>query len=151
MILDKLENLDIYFDSVPYLREFARFFNDNDLETLPACKIKVIGDDLFVNILDFEGKEEKDCRMEAHQEYIDVQIPLTDSERMGWRAQEDCQEITTPYNEQKDVEFYADKAATFVDVPAGHFAIFFPTDAHQPGIAPDKKYRKIIAKIRCNN
>ncbi len=151
MILDKLENLDIYFDCVPYLREFVRFFNENDLETLPACKIKLLGDDLFVNILDFTGKEENECRMEAHQEYIDVQIPLTETERMGWKAQEDCLEIITPYNEQKDVEFYADKAYTFIDVPAGHFAIFFPSDAHQPGIASGKSYRKIIAKIRYNN
>ncbi len=148
MILDKLENINAYFSAVPYLEEFMNFFNHNDLEELPACKIKLVGDDLFVNILDFNGKAEADCRMEAHKEYIDVQIPLTNNEHMGWIAQCDCQNVITSYNEQKDVEFYGDKAAAIFNVPAGHFAIFFPEDAHQPGIAEGKSYRKIIVKIR---
>ncbi len=58
MILDKLENADWYYDSVPGLKEFMKFYNDNDLEELPACKIYLDGKDLFVNIVDFKGKEE---------------------------------------------------------------------------------------------
>ena len=103
-----------------------------------------------MNILDFKGKEEENCRMEAHRDYLDIQIPLTDDETMGWKAQVDCQEVTQEYDEGKDVEFYADKAAAKFVVPAGHFAVFFPTDAHQPGIAPGKQYRKIIVKAKAN-
>ncbi|MBQ0076988.1 MAG: YhcH/YjgK/YiaL family protein [Bacteroidales bacterium] len=148
MILDKLENADLYFEAVPRFREFMQFFNDNDLEELPACKIKLMGDDLFVNILDFKGKAEKDCKMEAHQDYIDIQIPLGDDEQMGWKAQEDCQEVSAEYDEGKDVEFYKDKATTMLTVPKGHFVVFFPSDAHQPGIAAGKSYRKIIVKTK---
>ena len=119
MILDKLENADWYYDSVPGLKEFMKFYNENDLEELPACKIFLDGKDLFVNILDFKGKEEAKCRMEA-------------------------------YDEGKDVEFYGDKATAKFTVPAGHFAVFFPSDAHQPGIAPGKEYRKVIVKARVN-
>ena len=50
MILDKLENADWYYDSVPGLKEFMKFYNDNDLEEMPACKIYLDGKDLFVNI-----------------------------------------------------------------------------------------------------
>ena len=39
MILDKLENADLYFDSVPGFEKFMKFFNDNDLEEMPACKV----------------------------------------------------------------------------------------------------------------
>jgi len=151
MILDKLENADWYYDSVPGLKEFMQFYNDNDLEELPACKIYLDGKDLFVNILDFKGKEEAKCRMEAHRDYLDIQIPLGDDEIMGWKAQVDCQEISQEYDEGKDVEFYADKATAQFVVPKGHFAVFFPTDAHQPGIAPGKEYRKLIVKARVNN
>ena len=93
MILDKLENADWYYDSVPGLKEFMKFYNDNDLEEMPACKIFLDGKDLFVNILDFKGKEESKCRMEAHKDYLDIQIPLGDDEVMGWKAQVDCQEV----------------------------------------------------------
>lgn len=150
MILDKLENADRYFDCVPGFEKFMEFYKANDLESLPACKIKLDGDDLIVNINDFKGKEESACRMEAHKEYLDIQIPLGDDEEMGWKAQVDCNEVSTEYNEQKDVEFYADKAVSRFAVPAGHFAVFFPEDAHQPGIAPGKEYRKIIVKAKVN-
>ena len=106
MILDKLENADWYFDSVPGLKEFMQFYNDNDLEELPACKIFLDGKDLYVNIVDFKGKEESKCRMEAHRDYLDIQIPLGDDEIMGWKAQVDCQEVTQEYDEGKDVEEY---------------------------------------------
>lgn len=148
MILDKLENADLYYDSVPGFERFMQFFNDNDLEELPTCKIKLDGDDLFVNILDFTGKKESDCQLEAHKDYIDIQIPLTDDEMMGWKSLEDCQKITKEYDEGKDVEFYGDTPSTKLNVPAGHFVVFFPSDAHQPGIAAGKKYRKIIVKTR---
>ena len=150
MILDKLENADWYYESVPRLKEFMEFFNNNDLEELPACKIKIDGDDLFVNIMDFKGKKEADCDMEGHHDYIDIQIPF-DTERMGWKSVADCESIKSEYDEGKDMELYNDKAQTYIDVPRGYFVVFFPTDAHQPGIAPGKSYRKLIAKTRVEN
>ena len=86
--------------------------------------------------------------MEAHKDYLDIQIPLGADETMGWKAQVDCQDVTQEYDEGKDVEFYADKAVAQFTVPAGHFVVFFPSDAHQPGIAPGKEYRKLIVKSK---
>ena len=45
MILDKLENAANYYESVPGLEQFMDFYAANDLESLPACKIKLDGDD----------------------------------------------------------------------------------------------------------
>ena len=151
MILDKLENADQYYDSVPRFREFMQFFNNNSLEDIPACKIKLDGNDLIVNIMDFEGKEAKNCKMEGHKDYIDIQIPMGESEMMGWKAQVDCDIIQEEYDEGKDMEIYGDKAVTTFTVPDGYFVVFFPSDAHQPGIAPGKKYRKLIVKTRVVN
>lgn len=151
MILDKLENADLYYDCVPRFKEFMQFFNNNDLEELPACKLKIDGDDLFVNIMDFKGKKEADCDMEGHHDYIDIQIPMNEDEVMGWKAQVDCEIIKEEYDEGKDMELYGDKAVTFITVPAGYFVVFFPSDAHQPGIAPGKSYRKLIVKTRVEN
>jgi len=147
MIFDKLENADLYFDVVPRFREFMQFYNANDLEDLPACKLKLMGDDLVVNVNDFKGKKESDCKLESHRDYIDIQIPFA-AEKMGWKAQEDCQLILEEYNEDKDIEFYKDAPAAQLVVPEGHFVVFFPSDAHQPGIAPNQQYRKIIVKTK---
>lgn len=148
MILDKLENLEDY-ELGGLFERAIEFLCDNDLQSLPPCKIKVLGNDLVVNILDFSGKEEKDCRMEAHRDFADIQIVLGGGEEMmGWKPTDDCKDILTPYNEEKDVEFYKDKADSFVHVKSGQAAIFFPSDAHQPGIAPGQHYRKIIVKVK---
>ena len=152
MIIDKIENADLYFDSVPRLEQFMHFFNNNDFEDFAAGKIKLDGDDLFVNIIDLKGKDEKSLPFEAHKDYIDIQIPLTADEQMGWKAQEDCQNVTAEYDEGKDVELYKEKATTMLNVPVGHFVIFFPSDAHQPGIAPKgTEFRKLIVKTRVEN
>ncbi|MCQ2346719.1 MAG: YhcH/YjgK/YiaL family protein [Paludibacteraceae bacterium] len=148
MILDKLENADWYYDTIPGFAKFMEFFNNNDLEELPACKLKLDGDDLIVSIVDFQGKEERECKLEAHRDYIDIQIPLTGSETFGWKAQVDCQTIANEYDEGKDVETYRDRDTIKVQVPQGHFIVFFPSDAHQPGIAPNQSYRKVIVKIK---
>ncbi len=150
MIIDKLENADWYYDCVPGFEQFMEFFNNNDLEELPACKLYLDGQDLYVNIVDFKGKDEDKCRMEAHKDYLDIQIPLGDDEMMGWKSQVDCEKVIQDYDEGKDVEFYGDKATVKFVVPKGHFAVFFPSDAHQPGIAPGKEYRKLIVKSKVN-
>ena len=67
---------------------------------------------------------------------------------MGWKAAADLQEVTAPYDTVKDIAFFADKATSKINVQAGQFAIFFPEDGHQPGIAPGKEYRKIIVKVK---
>lgn len=148
MILDKIENADLYFESVPGLERFMKFYNDNDFEEFPATKVRLDGDDLFVNIIDLEGKEAKDLPMEAHRDYLDIQVPLTGAETMGYKAQEDCQEVIKEYDEGKDVELYNDEAETLIKVPVGYFVVFFPSDGHRPGIAPGQKFRKLIVKSR---
>ena len=147
MILDKLENAANYYDSVPGLERFMDFYATNDLESLPACKIKLDGQDLIVNISDQVAKDEKDCKLEAHRDYIDIQIPLTASETMLWSSLEDCQNVIKEYDEGKDVELYGDKPAARFIVPRGYFAVFFPTDAHGAGIA-SSTFRKIVVKAK---
>mgnify|MGYP003295598252 CR=1 FL=1 len=148
MILDKLENADLYFDCIPELEQVIRFVNDNELEDLPACRIRLDGDNLYVNINVLQPRPEKDFLLEAHQDYIDVQIPLSGTERMGWRPQEDCQTIAKEYDEGKDIEFYKDQPVNLFDVPVGYFAVFFPSDAHQPGIISQANHKKVVAKIK---
>lgn len=149
MILDKIENADLYYASVPRLEQFMRFFNNNDLETFAAGKVKLDGDELFININDMKGKDESELPFEAHRDYIDIQVPLTGDETMGWKALDDCQNEIQEYDEGKDMELYKENATCLIHVPVGYFVVFFPTDAHQPGIAPKtQSYRKLIVKTK---
>ena len=148
MILDNLENADRYFGCADGLKQAIKFINDNELDQLPDCKLKIKGDDVYLTIAEVEGKSKDECRLEAHRDYIDIHIVVDAEETMGWKATEDCNTVIKEYDEQDDIEYYDDEPDTYFTLREGMFAVFFPEDAHMPLIAPGKKYKKIIAKVK---
>ncbi|WP_418820127.1 YhcH/YjgK/YiaL family protein, partial [Phocaeicola sp.] len=82
-----------------------------------------------------------------HKDYIDIQIPLSGTEIMGYTAAQDCLPVDAPYNAEKDITFFEGLAEDYIAVKPGMFAIFFPQDGHAPGITPDG-VKKIIVKVK---
>ena len=147
MILDKLENADWYYDSVPGLKEFMKFYNDNDLEEMPACKIYLDGKDLFVNITTAKGKAPDEAVLETHVKMIDIQIPIDGPETYGYTPL--CRLPELEYNAEKDITKYPDMMAeSFIDCLPGMFAIFFPQDGHAPCISMAPEIKKAIFKVK---
>ncbi len=146
MILDSLENAGLYESVHPRFKQAFDFLLSRDLLTLPTGKIELDGKNLFVNVVEVAGKTPAEAKMETHNNYIDIQIPLNTTETMGWIAGKDLKTVTDSYNADKDVSFFADKATNFLAVNPLEFAIFFPTDGHQPGIS-DGAIKKIIVKV----
>ena len=104
-----------------------------DPATLPDGKTIIQGDELFA--LAFRGavKEMEQVKWEAHRRYADIQYVVLGQERMLWQSLA----CSTPgeYLAEKDfLPLNAEPGADFL-VPAGRLAIFFPDDAHRPGIA----------------
>jgi biofilm protein TabA len=147
MILDSLKNCDKYASIHPRFKKAFDFLTNTDLAAMPAGKIELEGSDLFVNAVDITAKTENVAKMETHNNYIDIQVPVGAVETMGWKAANKLSQITDPYNTEKDITFYADKATSFVNVQPYEFAVFFPEDGHQPGIG-EGIFRKIIVKVR---
>ena len=146
MILDTLNNAALYESLHPLFKKAFEFLQQTDLEALALGKIELDGTNLFVNVAEISGKTSDEAKMETHRNYIDIQLPVTATETMGWIAVNDLQQTTQEYNAEKDVAFFADKATTFVNVQPYQFAIFFPQDAHQPGIATGT-HKKVIVKV----
>lgn len=65
-------------------------------------------------------------------------------EVMGYTAREDLPEAD--YDADKDISFYPGLAESYIPVKPGMFAIFFPQDAHAPGVSPDG-VKKVIVKV----
>ncbi len=147
MIHDSLKNATKYLNVHPMFKKAFNFLNEHDLNALENGKIELEGSDMVVNIVDITGKDVDTARMETHNEYLDIQVPVNATEIMGWKAAHKLAEITESYNKEKDVTFFGDKATSFITVEPYEFAIFFPEDGHQPGIGTGN-YRKIIIKIK---
>ncbi len=146
MILDSLENAGLYESIHPRFKQAFDFLRSTDLVSLPLGKVELDGKNLFVNVVDAAGKTPDVAKMETHNKYIDIQVPVTGIETMGWIAGDKLKEITEPYNADKDITFFADKASNFIVVQPLEFAVFFPQDGHQPQLF-EGTIKKIIVKV----
>jgi biofilm protein TabA len=146
MILDSLKNAGLYESIHPRFQQAFHFLKNTNLANLPLGKMEINGSDLFVNVVEVVGKSADDAKMETHLRYIDIQVPVTAPETMGWIAVNQLKETTQEYNAEKDVAFFADKATNFINVQPNEFAVFFPEDGHQPGIA-EGQHKKVIVKV----
>lgn len=147
MILDNLSNYARYENVHPRFKKAFEFLTSNDLVTLATGKYELDGADLVVNVVEVDGKTTEQAKMETHNNFIDIQVPVSCVEKMGWKAGGDLKEITQEYNAEKDLTFFADKATVMLDIHPLQFAVFFPEDGHQPGIA-EGKIKKVIVKVR---
>ncbi len=147
MVLDSLQNSAKYESLHPAFKQAFDFVKNTDFSKLEPGKIMLNGKDLFVNYTLATGKTEDVAKMETHKDYIDIQIAIEQVETMGYIPTKDLKEPREPYNAEKDITFYYDKAQNFIKVYPGQFAIFFPEDGHQPCIA-EGQFHKIIVKVK---
>lgn len=147
MVIDRLENLDKYVSLNPLFAQAIDFLKSNDLNALEIGKIELNGKDLYVNVAQTKPKNKEEAKLETHIDFIDIQVPLSGTEIMGYTAAKDCTPANAPYSAEKDITFYEGLAENYIAVKPGMFVIFFPQDGHGPGITPDG-VKKIIVKVK---
>lgn len=144
MILDTLDNLEKYASLNPLFAKAIDYLKNTDLGALEVGKVKLQGDDLVVNVSQTSPKAKEAAKLETHNKYIDIQLPLSGDEVMGYTAGKDLPAVE--YNAEKDITFFEGLAENYFTVKPGMFAIFFPQDGHAPGIT-DTGVKKIIVKV----
>ena len=147
MVIDKMENFGKYVALNPLFDIVADYLKTNDLNALEVGKYTIQGDELRLNIAQTKPKSKEEAKLEAHRDYIDIQIPLSDVEGMGYTPTCDCLPRDAAYNAEKDILFYQGLAESYIDVKPGMFAIFFPEDGHAPGVTPTG-VKKAIFKVK---
>lgn len=147
MVVDTLENLQQYASLNPLFAQAIEFILTNDLHAMELGKIELSGSDLVVNIAQTAPKSKEQAKLETHRAFIDIQIPLSGTEIMGYTAGKDCLPSDAPYQAEKDITFFEGLADSYIPVKPGMFAIFFPQDGHAPGITPDG-VKKVIVKVK---
>lgn len=146
MIVDTLANLEKYVSLNPLFAEVVAYIKNNNLETHEVGKFPIQGADLFLNYAVSKGKNKEQAKIESHDKMIDIQIPVSAPETMGYTAREALPEAE--YNAEKDITFYPGLAKTYITVQPGEFAIFFPQDGHAPCITDEPEIRKAIFKVK---
>lgn len=145
MIIDKLENIGMYASVNPLFAQAIEFLKSTDLNAHELGKVVLKEGELFINFAAARPKTKDDAKIETHNNFIDIQIPLSGTELMGYMPRTDLAEAE--YNAEKDVTFYPGHATDYLTVKPGMFAIFFPEDAHAPGVT-EVELKKVIVKVR---
>ena len=147
MILDTLDRLEKYGYISPLMDKVLDFFKKTDLSTLTPGRIDLQDDDLFVNVNRQEAQTRDEALIEAHREYIDIQVPISSDEEMGFISAPFMPAPSKAYNADRDVAFYPGLCDTYLNVRKGMFVVFFPGEGHAPAITKDG-ILKLIVKIR---
>ncbi|MBR6202901.1 MAG: YhcH/YjgK/YiaL family protein [Bacteroidaceae bacterium] len=146
MILDTLENFGKYANLNPLFPKVVEYLQQTDLMAQEPGRVNIDGNKLFVNHNVTKGKTVDEAKMETHDSMIDIQIPLSCPEVMGYMPRQYLSEA--PYNAAKDITFYPDRPEQYITVHPGEFVIFFPQDGHAPCISPVPEYKKVIFKVK---
>ncbi|MBQ8593254.1 MAG: YhcH/YjgK/YiaL family protein [Bacteroidaceae bacterium] len=144
MVLDTLENLEKYASLNPLFAKAIEYLKTTDLASLPVGKVQLQGADLVVNVAETKPKTKEEAKMETHNKFIDIQIPLSGTEVMGYTPANALP--AAEYNAEKDITFFPGLAESYLEVRPGMFAIFFPQDGHAPGIT-ETGVKKVIVKV----
>ena len=105
-------------------------------------------DKIWVNVDEVTGKSREAAKLEAHNRFIDIQIPLLQEETFGWEERGRlAMEEEEGYQVQNDILFYQERPALYFTLPVGDFVIFFPEDAHAPCIG-NGKMKKMVVKVK---
>jgi biofilm protein TabA len=132
LILDTVGSIRRYTGLHPLFVRAFDFLTTTDLGSMSPGRVALLGERLYVSIDHVDGRGPDGARLEAHRRFIDIQVTIAGAESIGWRPLEACRTPAGAFDADRDVEFFNDHPDTWLAVPQGHFAIFFPEDAHAP-------------------
>lgn len=146
MIVDRLQHAERYAELHGRFAAAFEYLRRPEIGEMANGRYAIDGDDLFVIVERLEGRGRDGARVEYHRQYIDIQFVIDGTEQIGWIPTTDCRSGAQPYDPQRDVGFYADAPATWLSLPSGTFAIFFPEDSHAP-LAGSGPVHKAVVKV----
>jgi len=150
MITSTLAQLHWYKSISPNFEKAIQYVLSTDFTNMDPGKYLIDGDNVFAIVNEYTTKPLSECDPESHQDYADIQIMISGTERFGYAPLIDQPE-TTPYNPEKDVALYSipEESLNYITLPAGQFIIFFPSDIHQPEVflQQPRLVKKVVVKV----
>jgi len=133
----------------PILDRAIDYVSAHDLSSLGVGRHEIEGSRLYVMVSEYETKDDREWILEAHRNYIDLQLVISGSE-LFLHAPLESIETTQEYSSETDCLLGRSKSAVSLPLSPGSCAVFFPWDAHKcclPGKTKEK-VRKLVFKVQ---
>lgn len=150
MILDHISNASRYFDG-GRLEQALRALQSYTIEDFTGSRRVIDGDNIFFMHFKYETQPSSSGIFEAHRKYVDIMLMMEGCEAIYHKSLGQLECVTHPYIEDEDSTLAnLDSDASKVILTPGNFVVFFPEDAHCPGIDAFGKtaVKKVIAKVK---
>ena len=95
MIFGNRKNLQEYNYLEENIKKCFEYAQNNDLLTYEKGCHKIDGDNLFVNIVEYETTDKEDRFWEAHRNYLDLHFMLSGVEQIDLNFIENMEQKTT--------------------------------------------------------
>jgi biofilm protein TabA len=121
------------------------FLKNTDLAEQKPGNYPILGDQVFAIVTEGPSHPKDSVKWESHKHYVDLHYVIKGKEMIGI-AETAKAIVTKPYT--PDVINYTAEGKYYMAKP-GEFFLFFPNDAHRPGIkiAGYDIVKKIVIKI----
>lgn len=148
--INKREFAVSYFKNKERWGKAFNFLKNTDLMKLEVKRHDIDGDNLFATVSEYISKNEETTQFEAHRKYIDIQYVVSGKEVMNIAPLTSIKEVITRYDASKDIEFVTVKKVVNYKATPSNFFIFFPVDAHRPGLkdGANSPVRKVVIKVK---
>ena len=80
MIYDKIKNINLYKGLYPNLDIAIDYIKKGEYVNLPLGKQDIVGKDVWVSVIEIEGKDVATTPFEIHKKYLDIHVDITGNE-----------------------------------------------------------------------
>ena len=147
MILDQINNKDLYVKAHPLFEKAFNFIEEYLKNPKEPGEYQICGEDLFAKVMKYETRSEG--YFEVHNKYIDIQFIAEGEEWVGYGKRGDFTPVEV--NEEQDYIFMeGDGQKSDFVLSKGEFVVFFPEDAHKPSMDTKQKNQvtKVVLKVK---
>lgn len=124
MIIASLSDSARYEKLNPLFKQAFDFVRAADPAVLEPGPHVLAEDALIVMVNETAMKTLEKARMEVHNKFIDIHVPLSREERFTWKERAVLEKPSEPFQEEKDAQHYDDAEETSFTVRPGQFAVF---------------------------
>ena len=149
MITDRLSNIGAYRGISEALDTAIDYISAGLEDVMEIGTHEIRGRDIYAVSMEYDTKPYSEGKNEAHRRYIDIQIVLKGTEMIYASCVDDLM-VIQQYDGDKDVLFLEKSDENAILMNEGKFCIFFPWDAHMPGMACDdgvSRVKKVVFKV----
>lgn len=147
MIRGNLKNLKNYKGIDPNLDLAISFLENNDIKNLPLGITHIKGDEVYINVMEIETKDETLVNYEIHKNHFDIFIPILGTEKV--LIGDFLYKNPTEYNAESDI-FFADTETVSTNIlKESDFILCYTNEPHKPSlsVAGPSMLKKAVVKV----